>query len=74
MQHDKPIRLSEKGTIAMSLVTETLALARLRGLDTAPLAEAAGQGTAAPASPRAPPACARPAASPALRAALRATL
>jgi AraC-like DNA-binding protein len=53
LQHDKPIRLSEKGTIAMSLVTETLALARLRGLDTAPLVEAAGIAAATLASPRA---------------------
>jgi AraC-like DNA-binding protein len=34
--------LSEKGTISMSLVTETLALARAGGLQVAPLAEAAG--------------------------------
>lgn len=53
MQHAKPTRLSEKGTIAISLVNETLALARARGLDIAPLLETAGIAHAALAAPRA---------------------
>jgi hypothetical protein len=33
---------NDKGTISLSLVEETLALARARGLDVRPLVEAAG--------------------------------
>lgn len=53
MPHTKPGRLSEKGTIAMSLVNETLALARGRKLDVTPVLEATGIARAALASPRA---------------------
>lgn len=53
MPNAKPIKLSEKGTIAMSLVNETLALARERKLDVAPILEAAGIARAALATPRA---------------------
>jgi len=42
LQPAKNDTLSEKGTISMSLVNETLALARSGGLEVAPLAEAAG--------------------------------
>ncbi|WP_373681886.1 AraC family transcriptional regulator [Paraburkholderia caballeronis] len=47
------MKKSEKGTISMSLVNETLALARARGLDAAPLADAAGIAPALLAAPRA---------------------
>jgi AraC-like DNA-binding protein len=57
LQHDKPARLSEKGTvkgtIAISLVNETIALAHKSGLDVDPILEAAGIARAALASPRA---------------------
>jgi AraC-like DNA-binding protein len=53
LQHAKPNRLSEKGTIAMSLVNETLALAHARKLDVTPILEAAGIARAALATPRA---------------------
>ncbi|MEX3949190.1 AraC family transcriptional regulator [Paraburkholderia sp. EG287B] len=42
MQPARTQTLSEKGTISMSLVNETLALARAGGLETAPLTDAAG--------------------------------
>ncbi|MGF2529613.1 AraC family transcriptional regulator, partial [Ralstonia pseudosolanacearum] len=42
----------EKGTISMSLVAETLALARSRGLDVQPLVAAAGIAPQMLASPR----------------------
>ncbi len=42
MQPGKTSKVSEKGTIAMSLVHETIALARARGLDVTPVAQAAG--------------------------------
>ena len=45
--------LSEKGTISMSLVNETLALARAGGLEIAPLAEAAGIAPAVLCAPKA---------------------
>jgi AraC-like DNA-binding protein len=53
LQQAKPTRLSEKGTIAMSLVNETLALARVSKLDVTPLLESAGIARAALAAPRA---------------------
>ena len=53
MQHAKPNRLSEKGTIAMSLVNETLALPRVSALDMTPILESAGIARAALATPRA---------------------
>jgi AraC-like DNA-binding protein len=53
LQQDKSTRLSEKGTIAMSLVNETLALARSRGLDVGPVLETAGIARATLSSPRA---------------------
>jgi len=43
---------SDKGTISVSLVEETLALARARGLDALPLAEAAGIAAPMLASPK----------------------
>ncbi len=43
---------SEKGTISVSLVEETLALARARGLDVRPLVEAAGISPQVLASPK----------------------
>lgn len=43
---------SEKGTISVSMVEETLALARARGLDALPLAEAAGIAAPMLASPK----------------------
>jgi AraC-like DNA-binding protein len=48
MKHPK----NDKGTISVSLVEETLALARARGLDTLPLAEAAGIAAPMLASPK----------------------
>ncbi|NIE68309.1 AraC family transcriptional regulator [Burkholderia sp. Ax-1719] len=42
MQTGQTGKVSEKGTIAMSLVRETIALARARGLDVTPIAQAAG--------------------------------
>ncbi|MBN3856492.1 AraC family transcriptional regulator [Paraburkholderia sp. Ac-20340] len=42
VQPGKTSKVSEKGTIAMSLVQETVALARSRGLDATPIAHAAG--------------------------------
>ncbi len=42
MQPGKTSKVSEKGTIAMSLVHETIALAHARGLDVTPIVEAAG--------------------------------
>jgi hypothetical protein len=53
LQSGKPNVLSEKGTISMSLVSETLALARAGGLEVAPLAEAAGIAPATLAAPEA---------------------
>ena len=53
MQPAKSSRLSEKGTIAVGLVHETLALARAKQLDVAPLLEAAGIGQATLAARRA---------------------
>jgi AraC-like DNA-binding protein len=43
---------SEKGTISVSMVEETLALARARGLDALPIAEAAGIAAPILASPK----------------------
>jgi AraC-like DNA-binding protein len=42
LQSGKTSKVSEKGTIAISLVHETLSLARARGLDVAPIVDAAG--------------------------------
>ena len=53
MQPAKPDTLSEKGTISMRLVNETLALARAGGLEIAPLAEAAGISAAVLCAPQA---------------------
>jgi AraC-like DNA-binding protein len=53
LQQAKPVKLSEKGTISMSLVNETLARARAQGLDVGPTLDAAGITSAALASPRA---------------------
>jgi AraC-like DNA-binding protein len=53
LQPGKSETLSEKGTISMSLVSETLALARAGGLETAPLAEAAGIAPAMLSAPNA---------------------
>lgn len=49
----KTSKVSEKGTIAMSLVHETLSLARARGLDVAPVVEAAGIAASALDAPQA---------------------
>lgn len=53
MQHARPIKVSEKGTIAISLVNETLALAHAQGLDVERVAEAAGIPQSVLASPQA---------------------
>ncbi|PVX78740.1 AraC family transcriptional regulator [Paraburkholderia unamae] len=53
VQAEKTETLSEKGTISMSLVNETLALARAGGLDAASLAEAAGIAPATLLAPHA---------------------
>ncbi|CAM2150399.1 AraC family transcriptional regulator [Paraburkholderia tropica] len=53
LQSGKTSRVSEKGTIAMSLVNETLALARAQGLDVSPVLDAAGIGADLLDAPRA---------------------
>lgn len=53
MQPGKTSKVSEKGTIAMSLVHETMARAQARGFDVAPIVEAAGIASSALDAPHA---------------------